>query len=68
MKARGIYRGGSSSLQTLALSVKGVGKLMKSKRKALDFCKVFPNDRLFYYEEAKGNCGVVFMLYEAKFI
>jgi hypothetical protein len=67
MKARGIYRGGSSSLQTLALAVKGLGLLI-NKRKALDFCKVFPNDRLFYYEEAKGDCGVMFVLYEAKFI
>ena len=67
MKARSIYRGGSNSLQTLALGVKGVGKLM-SKRRALDLCKLFPNDRFFYWEEIRGGHGVEFILNEAKFI
>lgn len=71
MKAIGIYKGHAHNLQSLALAVKGKGLLM-SKRKALDFCKLFPNDNLFYWEEVwrlkDGVKDVRFILKQAKFV
>lgn len=68
MKARGITVVWSQNLQNLAIYAKDKGLLM-SKRKALDLCKVFPRETIFYWEEVwrleDGVKSVIFVLKKA---
>ena len=70
MKARGITVAWSQNLQNLAMYTKGKGLLM-TKRKALDFCKVFPKETIFYWEEKQvlegETRGIRFILKKATF-
>lgn len=70
MKARGVTVVWSQNLQNLAIYAKGKG-VLTTKRKALDFCKLLPNDTIFYWEEVwrleEGVKNVVFVLKQATY-
>ena len=70
MKARGVTVAWSHNIQNLAIYAKGKGVLM-TKRQALDFCKLLPNDTIFYWEESwrskEDAKSVIFVLKQATY-